>query len=118
SLLKMASEDGLFYLYDSIAGDQAIDSAQHRMLFANVAKRSRYFIVNPGLIDRPDKRGDQIEIGNRYFEGTAAGAILVGERPDNEQFEKLFNWSDAVIPLPYNSPDINSLIEDLDKQPE
>jgi hypothetical protein len=117
ALLKMASEDGLFYLHDSIAGDQAIDPSQHRALFANVAKRSRYFIVNPGLIDRPDKRGNQIEIGNRYFEGTAAGAILVGERPNNQEFDKLFDWPDAVIPLPYNSSDMN-IIKELDKQPE
>ena len=117
ALLKMASEDGLFYLHDSIAGDQAIHSSQHRALFANVAKRSRYFIVNPGLIDRPDRRGNQIEIGNRYFEGTAAGAILVGERPNNQEFEKLFDWPDAVIPLPYNSSDLN-LIKELNKQPE
>jgi hypothetical protein len=117
ALLKMASEDGLFYLHDSIAGDQAIDPSQHRALFANVAKRSRYFLVNPGLIDRPDKRGNQIEIGNRYFEGTAAGAILVGERPNNQEFDKLFDWPDVVIPLPYNSSDVN-LIRELDQQPE
>ena len=117
ALLKMASEDGLFYLHDSIAGDQAIHSSQHRALFASVAKRSRYFIVNPGLIDRPDRRGNQIEIGNRYFEGTAAGTILVGERPDNQEFAKLFDWPDAVVPLPYNSSDLN-LMKELDKQPE
>jgi spore maturation protein CgeB len=118
ALLRMVSEDGLFYLHDSIAGDQSIDSLQHRALFANVAKRSRYFLVNPGLIDRPDKRGDQIEIGNRYFEGTASGAILLGERPNNQEFEKLFDWPDAVIPLAYNSPDIGKLIKELDRQPE
>jgi hypothetical protein len=118
ALLRMVSEEGLFYLHDSIAGDQSIDSLEHRALFANVAKRSRYFLVNPGLIDRPDKRGNQIEIGNRYFEGAASGAILLGERPNNQEFEKLFDWSDAVIPLPYNSPDIGKLIQELDRQPE
>ncbi len=118
ALLRMASEDGLFYLHDTIAGDQAIDPSQHRALFANVAKRSRYFMVNPGLFDRPDKRGNQIEIGNRYFEGIAAGTILVGERPNNQEFDRLFDWPDVVIPLAYNSPDINLLIRELDRQPE
>jgi glycosyl transferase family 1 len=117
-LLRMVAEDGLFYLHDSIAGDQAINSKQHRALLANVTKRSRYFIVNPGLIDRPDRRGKQIEIGNRYFEGAAAGAIMVGERPDNEQFERLFPWPDAVIHLPYDSCDIDTIINDLDRDPE
>jgi hypothetical protein len=118
ALLKLAEEQGLFYVYDSIAGDQAIEISQHRALIANVAKRSRYFLVNPGLIDRPDKRGNQIEVGNRYFEGAAAGAILVGERPNNQVFETLFDWPDAVIPLAYDSPDINLLIRELDQQPE
>lgn len=117
-LLKMAAESGLFYLHDSIGGDQAINSKEHRALVANVAKRSRYFIVNPGLIDRPEKRGNQIEISNRYFEGAASGVIMVGERPDNGEFEKLFGWPDAVIHLPYNSSGIDTIINDLDRQPE
>jgi len=117
-LLNMAAEKRIFYLHDSIAGDQAINSAEHRALFVNVAKRSRYFIVNPGLIDRPDKRGVQIESGNRYFEGAAAGTIMVGERPDNAAFKELFDWPDALIHLPYDSGDIDTVINELDRQPE
>ena len=67
----MARETGLFYLHDTIGGSQAIDSKEHRALFAKLAKRSRYFIVNPGKIDQPHVRGGQIEVGNRYFEGAA-----------------------------------------------
>ena len=78
----MARETGLFYLHDTIAGSQAINSKEHRALFAKLAKRSRYFIVNPGKIDEPELTGRQIEIGNRYFEGAASGAIMVGERPE------------------------------------
>jgi hypothetical protein len=117
SLLKMARESGLFYLHDSIDGSQAINSKEHRILLANVAKRARYFIVNPGLIDEPDKRGNQIEVSNRYFEGSAAGAILVGERPNNEEFGKLFDWPCAVTQLPYDSLNIESVIKDLDRDP-
>jgi len=118
TLLKMAAENGLFYLHDSIAGDKAIDSGQHRALFANAAKRSRYFIVNPGLINRPDKTNKQIEIGNRYFEGAASGTIMVGERPHTEAFETLFDWPDAVVHLDYDSSEIDRIINDLDRQPE
>jgi hypothetical protein len=117
-LLRMAAEEDLFYLHDSIAGGQAIHSAQHRALFANVAKRSRYFLVNPGYIDRPDIRGDQIEIGNRYFEGAASGTIMLGERPKTETFKQLFDWPDAVVDLPYNSTQIDEVISDMDRQPE
>ena len=117
-LLRMVTEDGLFYLHDSIAGDQAIHSAEHRHLFANIAKRSRYFLVNPGLIDQPEIRGDQIEIGNRYFEGAASGVIMVGERPNNSEFDRLFDWPDALVHLPYDSTDIDMVINQLDQQRE
>jgi|SRR5882724_2549604 len=117
-LLDMVRENRLFYLHDSIGGGQAINSREHRALFANVAKRSRYFIVNPGKIDEPGQRGRQIEIGNRYFEGAASGSIMVGERPDNEVFEELFDWPDAVTHLPYDSRDIDVVIKNLDGDPE
>ena len=117
-LLEMAREGELFYLHDSIGGSRAINSKEHRTLFANVAKRSRYFIVNPGKIDQPHITGNQIETSNRYFEGAASGAIMVGERPDNEVFEGLFDWPEAVTRLPYDSPDIDLIIKDLDADPE
>jgi hypothetical protein len=118
SLLKMVDEDGIFYVHDTLRGDQAIDSLEHRKFIANLGKRSRYFIVNPGLIDRPDIRGNQIEIGNRYFEAAACGSILLGELPKNGNFEALFDYPDALIHLPYNSSDIASVIHELDEKPE
>ena len=117
ALLQMAERRNLFYLHDSIEGTKAFNSNEHRRLFANTAKRSKYFIVNPGQIDRPDKRGNQIEIGNRYFEGIAAGMILVGEIPKNGEFEKLFDWPDAVIHLPYGSEDVDDLFCALEEDP-
>lgn len=109
-LLKMVMEDGIFYVHDTIAGEYAINSVEHRMLFANTVKRSKYFIVNPALIDRTNVRGDQNEIGNRYFEGAAAGAVMIGEIPTNPEFKNLFDWPDAVLRLPYGSAEIDGLI--------
>jgi hypothetical protein len=117
AFLKMAAKDGLFYLHDTTSADHVIDPIEHRVLFANVAKRSRYFIVNPGLIDRPDIRGNQIEIGNRYFEAAASGCIMLGERPRNSEFEKHFGWPDAVIDLPYDSPDAEEIVKEFDEDP-
>jgi hypothetical protein len=117
-LIRMAEESGLFYLHDSIDGTLAINSKEHRVLLANLAKRSRYFIVNPGKVDQPDVRGNQIEASNRYYEGAASEAILLGERPKNEEFERLFDWPEAVIQLPYDSRDIDTVIENLDRDPE
>ena len=117
-LLKMAKENKIFYVYDSISGSEAINSKEHRLLLANAAKRSRFYIVNPGLIDRPDIRGNQIEISNRYFEGAASGTIMIGEIPKNEEYEKLFGWPDSVIHVAFGSDKIDVVIHELDKQPE
>lgn len=118
AFLEMAATDGAHYLYDSTSADQVLNAAEHRLLFANLAKRSRYFIVNPGLIDRPDIRGTQVEIGNRYFEGAASGCILLGERPRNGEFEKFFDWPNALTDLPYDSPDVAKIIRELDRDVE
>jgi hypothetical protein len=42
---------------------------------------------------------------------------MIGERPDNDTFETLFDWPDAVTRLPYDSTDIGAIIEDLDRDP-
>jgi len=117
-LLSLSGSGKMFYVYDTVAGDQAINLKEHRSILANITKRSRYFIVNPGLIDRPDKRGNQLEIGNRYFEGAAAGSIMIGEQPKNGEFEKLFDWPDAVIQLPYGSGAIEAIIAEIEREPE
>jgi hypothetical protein len=117
-LVRRAAQDDFFYVHDTIAGGKAIHWAHHRALFANMAKRSRYFIVNPGLIDKPEIRCSQSEIGNRYFEGAASGTIMIGERPQNQEFAKLFDWPDALIHMPYDSREIGGIINELDRQPE
>jgi hypothetical protein len=117
-LLEMVRDGRFFYLHDSLAGNQAINAREHRALFANVAKRSRYFLVNPGLVDAPEKTGNQSEIGNRYFEGAASGAIMIGERPQNDEFERLFDWPRAVTQLPRGSRDIDAIIRSLDRDRE
>jgi hypothetical protein len=118
ALLRLAARKELFYVYDSVLGNRSIDAKEHRLLLANTAKRSRYFLVNPALVDRQDVRGDQQEMGGRYFEGAAAGAIMIGECPKNEQFGKLFDWPNAVINLPYGSADIAEVMEHLESDPD
>jgi hypothetical protein len=119
ALLRMAHANELFYVYDTIKDLGAYNVGEHRFLLANMAKRSRYFIVNPGKIDLPEETGGQSEFGQRYFEGLAPGAILLGERPkNNREFDRIFNWPDAVIHVPYGSENIGAIIRELDKDPD
>ena len=44
---------------------EPLDYRQHRELFANMAKRSRYSLVSPAKMDSPDETRGQVEIGYR-----------------------------------------------------
>jgi hypothetical protein len=120
ALLHAASEDGLFYVYDSykaIAKMEPIDFREHRELYANLAKRSRYFIVSPAKMNRPEETRGQVEIGYRYFEGAAAGAVLIGQAPDCEPFREMFPWPDCVIEVRPDGSDTLDVLTDLNADP-
>lgn len=117
TLLKMARHGKTFYVYDTLSGEQVAKPEEHRFLYANMAKRSRYFIVNRGNVDKLGRVG-QVEFGNRFFEGAAAGTIMIGDAPRNEVFPKVFNWPDAVVDVPFGSDSVDTVIRDLDRQPE
>ena len=119
ALLRMAREEGLFYVHDTIDSLRAYSVEQHRRMMSDMAKRSRYFLVNPGKFNKPEETGGQSEFGYRYFEGAAPGAIMIGDVPrNNQEFSKIFHWEDAVIQLDLENEDIAPVIRELDSQPE
>jgi Glycosyl transferases group 1 len=120
ALLRAVSKRQLFYVYDSYQGMatmQPIDHKQHRDLFANLAKRSKYFLVSPGKMNLPQETGGQVEIGYRYFEGAAAGALMIGQAADCEAFRELFPWPGAVIEIRPDGSDTLEVLADLDSDP-
>ena len=119
ALLRMAKEDGKFYMYDTINGLKAHNLDEHRLMTANMAKRSRYFIVSPGKFDKPEETGGTSEFGYRYFEAAAAGTLMIGMRPfNNPEFDKIFTWDDAVTEVPFDNGEIVNAIREYDMQPE
>ncbi len=117
-LLRIAEENKIFYVYDTLCDLHTHSLDQHRFFISNMAKRSRYFIVNPGQIDCPQLTKNQSEIGARYFEGAASGTIMIGEQPRNDEFKRMFFWPDALVQLPYNSENIEEVICEMDRQPD
>jgi len=120
SLLRMAEERPIFYIYDTFGGSLAdvYDYRQHRELFSNVAKRCRYFMVAPGKIDFFDETRGQVEIGHRFYEGAAAGAVMVGQAPKCEAFSEMFPWSEAVVEVEQDGSDVIEIITQLESSPE
>jgi hypothetical protein len=101
ALLKMAARRELFYIYDTIPGllIKPRDHRQHRDLVANCAKRSRFFVTYPAKVDVADETRGQSEVGARFYEGAATGAVLIGQAPTIPAFAKDFDWPDAVVDI-------------------
>ena len=119
ALMEMARSQGLFYYYDTLLPPLRVsDHNGHRLLLANIIRNSRYFIANHAKIDRPDLTSGQQEVGYRFFEGVAGGAVLLGQTPKTPAFERMLPWTDAVIEMPFDAPDIARTIRALDADPE
>jgi hypothetical protein len=120
-LLKWAADGKLFYIHDTLdnSGDrETLDYRQHRNLYANMAKRSRFFGVAPGKVNAPQGRQGQVDIGFRYFEGSAAGTVLVGQAPGCELFRMHFDWPYSVIETEADGSDTVDVISKLSAEPE
>ncbi|MFH7241980.1 MAG: glycosyltransferase [Spirulina sp.] len=128
-LQELAHRNNWFYYYDTISAKSVVDPAlhitfhvkdhqEHRALYSNLLKRSRYFIANRAMVNRFKSESGKDEIPARYFEGCAAGTIMLGEPPNNPVFRDYFGWEDAVIAAPFDAPHIGDIITELEAQPE
>jgi len=119
-LLELTNERDFFYYYDTASRQQLFvdDPIAHRSLLANLFKRSRYSIVHYAKFNRPEETGYKQEIGYRFFEGAAAGTVMIGVPPETEIYRQLFDWPNAVVEADVNTCDIAAVIAELDAQPE
>jgi hypothetical protein len=121
TLLKFTAQQHMFYVYETLqAGAENLVSnhRQHRELLANQIKRSRYFLVASGKADRKEETRGQIEVPARFFEGAAAGTVMIGQAPDCDAFRQLFDWRDTVIEIDPNNSEVADVLADLAGQPE
>jgi Glycosyl transferases group 1 len=123
ALLEAARQGRIFYYYDTVKpGAKQVtfrvgSGAEHRLLLANLLKRSRYYIANRARANEPELTRGRDEIGSRFFEGVASGAIVIGDPPKIHEFHERFDWPDAVIPMSFDAPDVLRQIEELDSDP-
>lgn len=129
ALLALARERRLFYYYDTIqakAADSALQQvtfsvtnpSEHRLLLSDILKRSRYFLASRARATQPDVTGSTEEIPYRFFEGAAAGTVMLGAPPRTEAFRTHFGWPKVVVEMPVDCPGIGDVIARLDADPE
>jgi hypothetical protein len=120
ALLGQAGNGGILYVYDSVRLNdaEAFDHREHRDLVAGLAKRSRFFLVAPAKMNALEESGGQSELGSRYYEGAAAGAVLLGRRPSSASFQELFGWPDAVVEIEADGSDAARVVAEFSRNPE
>jgi hypothetical protein len=127
ALLEEAERQRSFYYYDTVAASGAdlkhrtfrVDSPhEHRRMLATLLKHSSYYIAHRSYVNKPEFTEGREEISARFYEGAAAGTVMIGEAPRVEEFKRQFDWLDAVIHVPFDSPDIGRILADLDGDPE
>jgi hypothetical protein len=125
ALLKLAGRRRIFYYHDTVRASgpdkkqvtfRVANVREHRLLLANVLQRSRYYVANRSRINEREADGWE-EISSRFYEGIAAGAVLLGESPRSPEFRKQFDWVDAVVPMPFDAPDVGDRLAALDADP-
>jgi hypothetical protein len=75
-------------------------------------------MVAPGKVNVPEETQGQVEIGFRYYEGSAAGSILLGHAPDCDHFREMFDWPEAVVEVRDDGSDVADVIQRLLSDPE
>jgi Glycosyl transferases group 1 len=117
ALLTMAQEQGRYYIYDTVPNCRIASHTDHRSRLTDNIKRSRFFVVNVARHDDAERTGGQQELGLRYFEGAAGGAVLIGDAPNTASFNEYFGWQDSVIPIPSGSGAVAEVIAELEADP-
>ncbi len=129
ALLQLAHERGLFYYYDTIRMTTGVadaarqvtfsvtNCAEHRFKLASMLKRTRYYLASRARANEWQS-AHLDEVSGRFFEGSAAGAIMIGDPPRTGKYLELFDWPDAVVPTPFDSPNIGAVIAELEADPE
>lgn len=118
ALMAATRRKGFFYHFDTVRNPLVNSYLEHRMRLAELVQRTRYFIVDIANADRVEQSGAQPEIGTRFFEGIAGGAVLLGFAPDTDAFRSLFGWQDAVIPIEPAEAAVTALLDELDADPD
>jgi hypothetical protein len=126
ALLQLARERRIFYYYDTVRASgsdrrqvtfRVNEVEEHRLLLASLLQRSRYYVANRARVNEPQSR-EREEISARFYEGIAAGAVLLGEAPRCAEFRRQFDWPDAVVPLPFDCRDAGAVVAGLESDPD
>lgn len=120
SLYRHSQENNFFYYYDTVKKQQLFieNPQEHRAKLISLFQRSRYNITYYAKFNSTQETGGTQEIGYRFFEGAAAGTVMLGMPPAGKAFPYYFDWEDAIVRVDLSENDIIDAIAEFDRQPE
>jgi hypothetical protein len=80
------------------------------MLVAENLSRAKFFVSNRGKFNDSGESAGVHDFGNRFFDGTAGGAVIVGEFAKTTGFSSCFDWGDIGIDLPASDPTLAKVL--------
>jgi hypothetical protein len=119
-LCVMADRNEIFYVYDAWGNGAVLNWQESRALTRAYIQRCRYFIAYAPDIGNPlmkEQSGGEQSLATRYFEGAAGGSVMLGSAPACPEFDELFDWPDALIPISTEPEDMRGILAELDAQP-
>jgi hypothetical protein len=108
---QLRDELGWHYLYDTASGMSIEDHVEHRSLLAENLSRTKFFVSNRGKFNDSGESAGVHDFGNRFFDGTAGGAVIVGEFARTTGFESCFDWGEIGVDVGANDPTLAKVLE-------
>ena len=110
--------DRLFYSTNFIRSTELIDWRRYRATFWQILRQSKLSMAYDQLYYNPSGTNEIAYVGPRWFEGLAAGTVVVGKAPQTPDVPRLLDWEDATIDLPDDAePAVQAICDLLDDGP-
>jgi hypothetical protein len=104
-LLDVARENDLFYFYQTARAPQAIDLKENQELLGRLLQSSKVHVSWPVEITDVKRAESGGPITARWFESAACAGAVVGTKPANPEFDRLFPYAEFVHELHPDAPD-------------
>jgi hypothetical protein len=99
------------YLYSTFAGAEVYDVRDHLALLNRLLGRSKISLCfEASYLQRFKGRSPLLY---RWFEGWAAGCVIVGKKPVDKGIEALMGWQDSTLGIPDDLEDLIPFVESL-----
>lgn len=112
ALLDWSHKAGKLYVYDTMTGAKVPDIAAHRRNTGDTYARTSVALTNYAKVDQPEVTRGEREIPGRLWESLAAGALMVGAPPGEDQQQRVIGRP-VVIERPDDPAGTVELIAEL-----